>query len=208
MKVTAIVPAYNEEKTIASVVDVLVAAKEIDQVVVVSDGSTDCTGVVASESGATVITLPQNLGKGGALAAGVKVAEGDYIMFIDADLIGFSQDHIQKLLAPIITGQAQATLGVFRKGRLATDWAHKLAPGLSGQRVLKASLLEDMTGVEASRFGVEVALNRLLARRQVKTVAVDLPFLTQIMKEEKLGFWKGFGARLKMYKEIISYRLK
>lgn len=208
MRITAIVPAYNEEKTIASVVEVLMATQEINRVVVVDDGSLDKTGVIASRLGATVVTLPVNLGKGGALLAGVRATTDDYVMFIDADLIGLCPSHIRALLGPILTGQAEATVGVFSKGRLATDWAQRIAPGLSGQRVMQTSLFQNAEGMEDSGFGVEVALNRLLAQRHVNWTVVQLASLSQVMKEEKLGFWKGLYARIRMYKEIIAYFIK
>lgn len=208
MKVTAVIPAYNEENTIANVIRVLLSSPSIDQVIVVSDGSTDNTAAVAEQLGARVINLPENLGKGGAMLAGVKYTDADYIMFIDADLIGLKQDHIDNMLAPIKTGEVAATLGVFKKGRVATDLAQKIAPNLSGQRVIKASLLELVRDMDISRFGVELALNRLLEEHQIKWATVELPDLSHVMKEEKLGFWKGFRARLRMYKEIIFYFIK
>ncbi|MDD2282096.1 MAG: glycosyltransferase family 2 protein [Eubacteriales bacterium] len=208
MKVAAVIPAYNEEKTIANVVRVLLSSPSIGQVIVVSDGSTDNTAEVAAQLGASVVNLPENLGKGGAMLAGVKNTDADYIMFIDADLIGLRQDHIDNLLAPIKTGEVAATLGVFKKGRVTTDLAQKIAPNLTGQRVIKTSLLELVRDMDISRFGVELALNRLLEEHQIKWAAVELPDLSHVMKEEKLGFWKGFLARLRMYKEIITYFIK
>lgn len=208
MKVTAIIPAYNEEKTIASVVKVLRSSPSIEQVIVVSDGSTDNTAAIASQFGAKVVNLPENLGKGGAMLAGVKYTDSEYIMFIDADLIGLRQDHIDNMLAPIKTGEVAATLGVFKKGRMATDLAQKIAPNLTGQRVIQTALLDLVRDMDLSRFGAELALNRLLEEQQVKWKTVELPELSHIVKEEKMGLWKGFRARLKMYKEIIAYYFK
>lgn len=208
MDVAAIVPAYNEEKTIAGVVEVLLASTGIQQVIVVSDGSTDNTAAVAAKLGAHVVSLPHNLGKGGALLAGARQTDAEYVMFIDADLIGLREEHIESLLSPIRTGEAEATLGVFKKGRGPTDLAQKIAPGLSGQRVIKTSLLPLAKRMDNSGFGVELALNRLLEEQKVKWVAVELPELSHVMKEEKLGLWKGFLARLKMYKEILAYLIK
>ena len=208
MKVTAIVPAYNEEKTIAGVVEVLLSSPSIQQVIVVSDGSTDNTAAVAEQLGAQVVKLPHNLGKGGALLAGVREADAEYVMFIDADLIGLKEYHIESMLSPIRSGEAEATMGVFKKGRGATDLAQKIAPRLSGQRVIKTSLVSLVKHMDISRFGVEMALNRLLEEQKVKWTAVELPELSHVMKEEKLGFWKGFRVRLKMYVEILAYLIK
>jgi hypothetical protein len=86
--------------------------------------------------------------------------------------------------------------------------AQKIAPRLSGQRVIKTSLVSLVKHMDISRFGVEMALNRLLEEQKVKWTAVELPELSHVMKEEKLGFWKGFRARLKMYVEILAYLIK
>jgi glycosyltransferase involved in cell wall biosynthesis len=208
VKFAAVVPAYNEENTIADVVRVLVSSPNIDQVIVVSDGSHDNTAAVSARMGAIVVNLPENRGKGGAMLVGIKQTDADYIMFMDADLIGLKHNHIQSMLAPIQSGRAEMTLGVFKKGRASTDLAQKVAPYLSGQRVVKASLIRQMPGMDIARFGVELALTRFFEENDIKYEIVELSDLSHVMKEEKLGLWKGFGARLKMYWEIIAYLLK
>lgn len=208
MKIAAIVPAYNEENTIADVVKVLVASPSIDEVIVVSDGSVDSTAAVAAKMGAVVVNLPENRGKGGAMLVGIKQTNADYILFLDADLIGLKQSHIDSLLAPIFNGHAEVTLGVFKKGRVSTDLAQKFAPYLTGQRVIRASLLKQVQDMEIARFGVELALTRFTEDNDISCETVELRDLSHVMKEEKLGFWKGLGARAKMYREIIAYLLK
>lgn len=208
MKIAAVVPAYNEEKTVGDVVRVLTACPLIDHVIVVSDGSWDNTATVAAKMGAIVVNLPHNRGKGGAMLAGVKQTDADYILFLDADLIGLKQAHIESMLEPVLSGRAEVTLGVFKKGRVTTDLAQKFAPYLSGQRVIKASLLNQVRDMDIARFGVEIALTRLVEENNIRCETVELRDLSHIMKEEKLGFWKGLRARLKMYREIIAYLLK
>jgi polyisoprenyl-phosphate glycosyltransferase len=97
------------------------------------------------------------------------------------------------------------TTGLFEKGRPVTDLAQKVAPFLSGQRALKRELLENISDMDLSRFGVEVALQRYVEEHAVENELVQLPLLSHVMKEEKLGFWKGIFARAKMYWEIIRY---
>lgn len=208
MKCAAVVPAYNEEHTIANVVRALVASPQIHEVIVVSDGSTDNTAAVAAKMGAIVVNLPENRGKGGAMLVGIKQTDADYILFMDADLIGLRSTHIQAMLEPIKTGRVEMTLGLFKKGRKTTDLAQKFAPFLSGQRVIKTSLLKEVQDMDISRFGVELALTRFIEEREVEYETVELKDLSHIMKEEKLGFWRGIAARLKMYREIIVYLLK
>jgi hypothetical protein len=84
----AIVPAYNEEATIAAVIEKLRASAPEFDVVVVDDGSTDATALIAEGQGARVLRLPFNVGIGGAVQAGFKYAleQGyDYCVQCDGD---------------------------------------------------------------------------------------------------------------------------
>ncbi len=209
MNTAAIVPAYNEEKTIGAVIDVLTGCSLIDQVIVVSDGSTDRTVRVAlGFENIEVIELLENRGKGGAIKAGMDHTDAKVLLFLDADLIGLKQAHITALLQPVLREQAAMTIGVFEKGRVATDIAQKMAPFLSGQRALKRELLEQISDFDLSRFGAEVALHHYVEEQNLPVLQVALPDLSHMLKEEKMGFWKGISARGKMYWEIIKYAVK
>ena len=124
MKVAAIVPAYNEEQTVGDVVRCLKASPLIAEVIVVSDGSNDQTAIRAKEAGAIVVELKENVGKGGAMKEGT-AHTADIFLFIDADLVGLTQNHISTLLEPVLNDRAEMTVGVFEDGRLATDLAQK-----------------------------------------------------------------------------------
>ncbi|NPV52274.1 MAG: glycosyltransferase [Firmicutes bacterium] len=203
MKVAAVIPAFNEEKTVGSVVAVVKVADLVNDVVVVSDGSTDRTAAAAREAGARVIELARNLGKGGAMQAGVKATDAGAILFLDADLVGLTAGHIRALLEPVLDGEADMVVGVFGKGRVATDLAQKISPWLSGQRAVRRDLLESLD-LDIAHFGVEVALTRHMSRSGARVRTVTLEGLTHLMKEEKMGFGRGFLARLKMYWDIVS----
>ncbi|MGB4502494.1 MAG: glycosyltransferase family 2 protein [Dethiobacteria bacterium] len=206
MDVAAIVPAYNEEKTIGAVLEVLTKCRLINEVIVVSDGSTDDTVKIALQfDGVQVVELPENRGKGGAMKAGLEQTAAEIVLFLDADLIGLTEDHVNALLQPVLENQALMSLGVFEKGRIATDLAQKVAPYLSGQRALQRDLLRDLSDLDLTRFGVEVALHRYMEENKIPVALVNLPDLSHLMKEEKLGLWKGLAARGKMYWEIIKY---
>ncbi len=203
MKVAAIVPAYNEEKTIGTVVTALKKASAVDEIIVVSDGSEDNTAVISKKLGVTVIELEENVGKGGAMDAGAQATEADILLFIDADLVGLSTEHIDSLLDPILNNHAEMTIGIFDHGRLATDLAQKITPFLSGQRAIYRNLFLQIPGIRNSRYGVEVALSKYASKQHTKVTKVYLPDLSQVMKEEKHGFWRGIVKRIKMYWEIL-----
>lgn len=177
----------------------------IDEIIVVSDGSQDGTARVArTYPRVKVIELERNVGKGGAMMAGVRHTDADVILFLDADLIGLRRSHVKALLDPVLNGEAEMTLGVFDEGRLATDLAQRLAPQLSGQRAVRRELLDRVPGLDSVGFGVEMALTRYADRHGVKVVRVPLRNVAQVMKEEKAGLWRGLRARARMYWEIIK----
>lgn len=204
--VAAIIPAYNEEERIGDVLSTVCAVDEIAEIIVVSDGSTDNTADVARKAGpkVKVLELPTNQGKGAALLAGVKETTADILVLLDADLIGLQPEDVENLLRPVLADGALMAVAVFAQGRLATDLAQKIAPFLSGQRAVRRQLIESIPELDVSRFGVEVALTQYVHEQDIAVVRVPWHDVTHVMKEEKLGLAKGFGARLKMYQEIIS----
>jgi len=206
VKIVAIIPAYNEEKTIGDVITALKQSTQINRIIVVSDGSEDKTvNSVLHYDDVEVIELLDNRGKGGAVKAGLDRCTEEIILILDADLIGLSVDHIEALLKPVINGEVLMSVGIFEKGRVTTDIAQKVAPFLSGQRALKRELLESISDLDLSRFGLEVALHQYVEDNEIKASVVQLPDLSHVMKEEKLGFSKGLWARAKMYWEILKY---
>ena len=204
MKTAAVIPAYNEEETIAEVVNIIKQVREIDEVIVVSDGSTDATAECARLAGAEVVDLPENLGKGAAMKIGVDRTDAGVILFLDADLIGLKPRHVLDLLAPVLGGRAEMSIGIFEGGRIATDLAQVVAPYLSGLRAVRRELLAAISDLEIARFGVEIALTKHVRKAGARVVEVGLDNLTHRMKEEKLGLVKGFTARMKMYWEIMK----
>ena len=204
-KVAVIIPAYNEEKTLGDVIRVVKTVPVVDEIIVISDGSTDKTAEVARASGALCIELDQNVGKGGAMKAGIDRADADIFVFLDADLIGLQAQHVIDLVDPVLNGGADMTIGIFDKGRMATDWAQVVAPYLSGQRAVKREILLAVSGLDIARYGVEMALTRHIREHPIRVQEVIMCNLTHLMKEEKLGLLRGFLARMKMYWEIVRY---
>ncbi len=204
MSISAVIPAYNEEKTITDVVNALKKAENIDEIIVVSDGSQDGTAVKAQLCGVKVIRLPENMGKGSAMKAGLEHSEGDIILFLDADLIGLTTEHINKLIEPVMNNRAAMAVGIFNNGRFSTDLHHKISPFLSGQRVVKRSILDAISDLEITGYGIEMALTKYVEKENIIVKEVILEDLTHVMKEEKFGLVRGFFERLKMYWEVYK----
>lgn len=203
-RAAAIIPAYNEEKTIGNVISSALKVELLSEIIVVNDGSSDKTLDIAQKYNVKIINLKENLGKGGALRKGVNFTDSDVILFLDADLIGLNPSHINSLLLPVLKEEVDMTIGVFNNGRFTTDLAQKIAPNLSGQRALKRNVFESISNIELTRYGVEVALNRFVQRNNIIFKEVILNNVSHVMKEEKLGLLKGFSSRLRMYYDILK----
>lgn len=203
--ITAIIPAYNEEKTVAEVVKVVLSSSLVDKVIVVSDGSEDDTVRIARKfSEIEVIELLDNLGKGGALRKGMEKCSSEVILLLDADLVGLTTDHIEHLLTPVVKNSADMTIGLFNKGRRSTDFAQRLTPYLSGQRAIKRKIIEDISDIDITRYGLEVAVTKYARTHNIRVKEVPLYNLTHMMKEEKFGLVKGFSERVKMYWDVMK----
>ncbi len=204
INVSAIVPAYNEAERIAAVLRPLAQVPSVREIIVVDDGSTDETAQVARHLGAHVIALSVNQGKAAALDAGVRRARYETLLFLDADLVGLRPDHIDRMLATYLENQYDMVVGVFRNGRLNTDFAQVVAPYLSGQRVLRKSLWKRLRHkIHKLDFGVEIALTKLAFKEGWAQGTVELAGVTHVMKEEKRGLSKGLASRFKMYGDYV-----
>ena len=214
--ISVILKAYNEEENIGRVLEAISGLEFLDEIIVVNDGSSDRTAEVAGQYAGDrvrVVTNEKNLGMGGAMARGVQEAEHDLVMFLDSDLVGLSEDHILKMLAPIIfTKEADLVLGVFGLKELSIDTSTKIAnrmlPLIAGQRVIWKHCLPPLERMAESRYGADLLIARHVPRKH--RVVVKLDGLSQVTKEQKANgdFVKAFRARMKMYQEVSKVMRK
>ncbi len=196
-----LIPAYNEAAHVSRVVE---AARATEHTVwVVDDGSSDATARTARAAGAEVLRLSENRGKGGAVFAGAAHLDAEVVVLLDADLLGLTPSHIQNLAAPVLSGYATMTRGMFSGGRWRTTAAQRLMPQLNGQRAILRTNLLEVEGLAESRYGIEIAITEHAKRAGWRVLDVPLLGVSQVMKEEKRGFWVGSRVRLKMYAEIF-----
>ncbi len=203
MSLTVVIPAYNEARRIRPVIEAAKRAPIVGEIVVVDDGSSDHTGRVAASAGARVVRLGSNLGKGAAMLAGAGESSADILVFLDADLVGLQPEHVIQLAEPLLKGRADMTVGVFAQGRKSTDLAQFFAPSLSGQRAIKRSVFLNVPGLQDARYGVEVLLTSHARAMGLRVEKVTLNGVSQVMKEEKRGVWRGIRSRLQMYWDIL-----
>ena len=167
-KVSVIIPAYNEEETVAKVVGVVKKAAYVDEIIVVNDGSSDQTESEAIKAGAKVINHETNKGKGEALKTGYKQSECDIIAFIDADIHNLTSAKVESMIKPILEGKTDITKTRFSRasGRVTELTAKPLLnfffpeisfeQPLSGQFAARKEVLKKINF--ESDYGVDVGI--------------------------------------------------
>lgn len=208
-EVAIIVPAYNEASRIDAVLRAVTQSKLATEVIVVDDGSIDGTAARAgAHSGVTVVKLPHNMGKGGAMLEGVKSTKAPIILFIDADLVGLKAEHADSIIEPLLAGCWDMCVGVFRAGSFWSDAAQRIGPHLSGQRAIKRELFLGVPYLADIRMGVEVAINKHAKASHARITRIALRGVANYHKERKMGFIRGSRARIQMYSEIAGASLR
>lgn len=195
-KVTVLLPAYNEEVSIASMI--LLSLQYADEVIVIDDGSSDRTSEVSRLAGATVLSHTTNKGKGAALKTGFKYAQDyDIIVTIDADG-QHNPSEIPDVIKPImedradivngsryIAGKDTTTPTYRRVGQTVLDNATYLASGVkltdtqSGFRAFSSKSIEYFNfdpngfGIESDML-IEASVNKLRIVEVEITVRYDV----------------------------------
>lgn len=214
MSVCAVIPAYNEAGRIHRVLDVLIASPSVAEIIVVDDGSTDGTSnAVRRHPGVTtgrlsLLRQEPNQGKGAAMVVGAEATTARVLLFLDADLIGLTLDHVERLISPVVSERYIMALGVFRGGRAPTTLAQIIAPNISGQRCIRRDVFLSIPCLSRSGYGVELAITGFVMREGLPCARVVLKDVTHPMKEEKLGLIRGVGSRLHMYGQMFPYLWK
>lgn len=214
MRLSIIVPVFNERTTVLQVLDRVAAIDSEAEIVVVDDGSTDGTRALLAERARrndrkiTLVQHPVNRGKGAALASGVGRATGDYVIVQDADLEYDPADY-RKLIAVVDARQAEAVYGSrFGRGRPNMSVRHRmgnrLLTGLTN--VLYGSSLTDMEtcykllrrslfvelAITCNRFDVEPEITAKLLRAGVTIHEVPISYTGRSFAEGKKISWVDF----------------
>lgn len=207
MSAAAIVPAFDEEKTVAPVVRALASARGIDEVIVVSDGSSDRTVEAAAAAGAKVIRLRENVGKGGAVRIGAAATRADVLFLCDADLIGLKPSHVERILAPVREGRMSMCTGLRDRGPLLTRLIAHL-PLLSGERALKREVLEGVPRRFTEGFRLEIALNWYCRANRLPYGSVPTIGVGQVRKIQKVGLARGLRGYAVMILEVAEAMIR
>ena len=182
--VSIVIPAYNEEATVAKVVSVARKLSYVNEVIVVDDGSTDRTVEEAENAGATVISHIMNEGKGSAIKTGFKYSHGNIVAFIDADVSNFTSEKIDKIIRPILEDRTDITKTKFAResGRVTELTAKPLLgfffPELDYEQPLSGQFAGKRSALNKIRFekdyGVDVGIVLDADVHGIKILEVDI----------------------------------
>ena len=212
MRISFLVPVFNEEATIGDVLD-RIAALDLDaQIIVVDDGSTDRSAELAERDGVTVVRR-QHRGKGAAIRAAIPLIDGDIAVIQDADM-EYDPAEVPGLIEPIQRGVADVVFGsrlVGGRPQRAYLFWHKVGNTFLSlvTGVLYNTTLSDMeTGYKAFRadvlrsldlredgFGIEPEMTGEVCRRHLRVYELPISYFGRTAAEGKKITWRdGFKA--------------
>ena len=233
MRLSIIIPVYNEEKTLRKIINkvkkVKLSGKISSEIIVVNDASTDKSlKILKKIKKIKLISHKKNLGKGEAIKSGLKKASGDIILIQDADL-EYNPNDYQKLLRPIIKGKEKIVYGSRLKNYPLRIFGKKKTPLLThyfgnkfltfvtnllygnnvsdmetGYKVFKKEVIEKVR-IKSSRFDFEPEITAKILKKGFKIYEVPIKVKPRGYSEGKKISWRdGFIALWTLIKYRIS----
>jgi glycosyltransferase involved in cell wall biosynthesis len=218
MKLSVVMPVYNERATLRAVIDRVLAVSPAVELLCVDDGSSDGSRQILAEieqqhAEVKVFLQPRNLGKGAALRRGIREATGDYLIIQDADLEYDPCDY-HLLLGPLLSGQADVVYGSRFMGsgphrvlyfwHSVGNWLLTLISNMitnlnltDMETCYKAFRREVIQSIplEEDRFGFEPEVTVKIAKRRLRVYEVGISYSGRTYAEgKKIGWKDGFRA--------------
>ena len=215
MKLSVLIPLFNEEKTIGQILEKLLRQKIISEVIIVDDGSTDDSATIVKKfvkkSKKIKLFQKENAGKGSAIRLALQKATGDYVLIQDADL-EYDPEDIPVLVEPVLKGRAAVIYGSrfigahsnllfwHRIGNILLNFLINLLYNttLSDMetcyKLLPTKLMKSLQ-LTADKFDLEPEITCKILKKGIRIYEVPINYMGRDFNEGKKTTWKdGFGA--------------
>lgn len=206
MKISVVIPAFNEEKNIAKVIKTIKDCKIANEIIVIDNNSTDNTSKISKEMKVKVFFCEKQ-GKGYAMEMGIKKATGDIIVFADGDICNYKKKFINDMIEPIINNRADFVKSTFkRSGGRVTE--------LVAKPLIEATF-PDLMKFEQPLSGIIAGKKTILSKIELnKDYGVDIGILIDLycmninMEQVNIGEIKNdsqnWHSLIKMAKEVSN----
>lgn len=207
--VDCIVPFYNEGERVVAVVAALVSVPFIARIICVDDGSKDYTRDILKTKFPKIILvrLEKNIGKAGAIFAGLKEVKHENVLLLDGDLINVNSQEVETACNKFLADPSLDMLIIKYHG----ERRYKLMDDVfrnyivqSGDRILKTKDLREVERLHPIGYQIEVAINQYMMDHHKNVRWFPISALN-LHKTHKLSFFEGWWKDLRMDREIMAY---
>jgi glycosyltransferase involved in cell wall biosynthesis len=208
--ISVILPVYNEERTISSIIEIVLAWGKAKEILVVNDGSNDRTVKAVGQFGDKVnlISFPKNRGKGYVMAEGIEKARGDILVFLDGDLVGLTCHDLDIMVSPVVSGKADMVMGIARFWSASIgDTSLEPFNDITGERVVfRKNLLPLAPKMRSVGYGVELLINDYHKNKRVSSIV--LPHVYILGKLEKQSVPEATLSYLKEARDMVAQLIR
>ena len=209
IKISCIIPAFNEEKNIEKILSVVsyFLNSEIYEIIVIDDFSSDKTVEIIEKNYPFIklIKNSKNLWKSASVAKWIQNSNWNFIFLIDADLIWLTKENIKNILRPILWQQYDVTIS-FLKNSIPL-FPFKKIDYCSGQRVIsKAILMQEINKIkELKSYWHEVFINYLIIKNKLSIKVIKWKNVENDFHHKKDGFIRWWWKNLKIWHNILKH---